>query len=675
MWVQTKEASDRLGINYNTVRQQIKRNTAKFQYRYVDGVGRGGKSLEIWVDDEAVPAPIAPEIRQTPVMQRKQPEKPAKQHNKPITQQTSGTFLRLDKKEQSEVLQRIELVKSYVNRPKWMSYAEWAEGKELPTKAHFLKWVGLYRQGIQNQNVSDLFCDKRGRPKDSFKMTAEMREMAECYLLQTKIHPNDVGIYTLMKHTFGSALPSCDTVCRYLAWFRKKNMALIRHKENPDKAKGESMAAFGNESEKVLYRNHFWELDGTPADIICDDGIRYTIIAALDIYTRRVYLTIEAKSNAYALARNMRGAILKLGIPENVVCDNGRDYKSNHFESVLQNLNINKVELPPFSGQRKPHVERFFGTMTRELFSGLEGYVGPDVATRAAIQSQMGYERKLKAIAEWKKQKYTSDSFTKAMTNKQKVMEVFVPIGVNELREWLSAWVDAIYEQRKHGGINMKPIEKYNADITPVRIIENERMLDILLGEWREMTVSKKGIVIRRDGIDAEYQHVKLIGHIGERVYVALGADAGEIYVYDAEMAHICIATDESMKGKSREHIRELHREMGKIEREKTKLVKKANELMEKMQYPTYKDVIASAAKIAIPAKQRKQELKVDIETPTAQVVMNGDRPLFTSDFDALVWAIENGREAEFADLIKERAEIYEMAKRDVEYRIKGKVG
>ncbi|MDR0579605.1 MAG: DDE-type integrase/transposase/recombinase [Campylobacteraceae bacterium] len=666
MWVTAKEAVPILGIEYIALKVQIHRKTAKFKYRYVEGKGRGGRTLEIWIDDTAKSETVA-----KPAQKRHMQEKPVNMHR-------SNAFLRLKAEKQSEILERVELIKSYVNRPIWMSFSEWAEGKNLPTRAHFLKWVRLYRQGIRNQNALDLFCDNRGRPRESFKMTQEMRQAAECYILQTKTHPSDVVIYACMKQYFGDALPSCDTVLRYLKWYRESNKALILHKENPDKAKGKSLAAFGNASEIAKYKNHYWELDGTPADLICSDGIRYTIIAALDIYSRRVCLTVEPKSNSYALARNMREAILKLGVPENVVCDNGRDYKSNHFESVLQNLGINKKEVPPFSGQNKPHVERFFGTLTRELFSSLEGYVGPDVATRSAIQSQMSYERKLNAIKEWKKQQYTSDSFKRAMTSKKEVMEVFVPLSADELRAWVNAWVDAVYEQRKHGGINMTPMEKYNADITPARTVEDTRMLDILLGEWREMTVGKKGIVIRRDGIDAEYQDIKLIGYIGERVYVALGQDAGEVYVYNAEMAPICVAIDESMKGKSREQIRALHKEMGKIEREKTKLVKRANELMEKMQYPAYKDVIASAAKVALPAKQTKQAHKIDIELPDEHkedTVMNGDRPLFTSDFDALVWAIENNKEAEFGELINERSELYELAKNEVEYRTKERAG
>jgi transposase InsO family protein len=678
MWVQTKEAAERLGKSERNIRIVIERavasaKTPPWEYRYVDGKGRGGKSLEIWVDDEAVAAKdkAAAAPAQTPVTQQKQPEKPA-------AKQTKGAFLRLTKAKQAEVNARIELVRNYINRPRWMSYEQWAEGKNLPTKAHFLKQVALYRQGIkEQQNVLDLFCNQRGRPKGKIKMTTEMQEMAQRYILRRDIHPNDVGIYTLMKFAFKDTLPSRDTICRYLKRFRDENKVLVAYAKDPDRARSKYRAAFGNASEKAHYKNHYWELDGTPADVITSDGRRWTIIGAIDVYSRRVVLTLEPTSSSYALARNLRAGILKLGVPENVITDNGRDYKSNHFESVCQLLHINKEEVPPYSGWCKPHIERFFGTMTRELFRGLEGFCGHNVAERSAIQNSLSFERKQDARRRWRAQKYTEKSFTRAMMDKNNTLGVFVPLTPDELSAYLSGWVEGVYEQRKHGGIDTTPIQKYAADLTPARTIENERTLDILLGEWEERTVGKDGIVIRRDGKEAQYTHTALIGHIGERVYVALGADMGEIYVYDEQMAPICMATDASLEGINREAMRNISKEMRKIESESLKLTQRADELARKLNDPTVKDIISASAKTALKLPRRLKTHKVDIETPTAQeVVMNGDRPLFTSEYEMFAWHIENGRENEInPENLNKFAEIYEMAKRDVEYRIKGKVG
>ncbi|MDR2081184.1 MAG: hypothetical protein LBP54_04790 [Campylobacteraceae bacterium] len=212
MWVLAKEATDKTGISFDTIHKQIKRGKCIYKYRYVDGKGRGGRKLEIWVDDKLQPVDchwasplamtecVASRIpRDEPSTEGKQAcgsakkecdqplmrEKPheTKQAIDPITY----NYNCLTKSKQAKVLERIELVKSYVNRPNWMDFEQWANGKNLPTKAHFFKWVRLYRQGIRNQNVLDLFCDKRGRPKDSLKMTVEMQEMAQRYILRRDI--------------------------------------------------------------------------------------------------------------------------------------------------------------------------------------------------------------------------------------------------------------------------------------------------------------------------------------------------------------------------------------------------------------------------------------------------------------------------------------------------------
>ena len=45
MYVETKIASVVYGVATNTFTQCAKRNSDKYTYRYIDGVGRGGKAL------------------------------------------------------------------------------------------------------------------------------------------------------------------------------------------------------------------------------------------------------------------------------------------------------------------------------------------------------------------------------------------------------------------------------------------------------------------------------------------------------------------------------------------------------------------------------------------------------------------------------------------------------
>ena len=62
MWLNSKKAAEILGIKYDTLQKSINRankTNKKFcsikcnilPFKYTDGVGRGGKTLQIWIDD------------------------------------------------------------------------------------------------------------------------------------------------------------------------------------------------------------------------------------------------------------------------------------------------------------------------------------------------------------------------------------------------------------------------------------------------------------------------------------------------------------------------------------------------------------------------------------------------------------------------------------------------
>lgn len=670
MWTKAKEAAQTLGFEYENIKKQVSRHlkggkAPQFKYQYIEGVGGNkGRVLQVWIEDEAS------------IVQAQKPTPKPSLHVSTQTP-TSTKYLLATKEAQAEAIKKIDLVKSYLNRDRYVSFEDWAKGKTVPSRAHFLRLVKDYKNGLKTGNVVDYFIDSRGRPKGSITLSSDMQAMCERYLLRGDIHPNNRGIYENMRVAFGDALPSFSTIDRFIITFKRENAQLMAFAKNPDKAKGKYRAAFGNASIKAQYKNHYWELDGTPADLITSDGKRPTIIGTIDVYSRRVVLSVEDRSNSYALARNLREAMLTLGTPENVVTDNGRDYMSNHFESVCANLKINKIEVPPYSGWCKPHIERFFGTMTRELFRQLEGFCGHNVAERQSIQDRLSFEKKIEARNRWRAQKLDEKKFVHAML--KETMPVFIPLSMEELTYWVRAWNEAVYEQRIHGSLGVSPMEQYTKDITPAETIRDPRMLDVLLGEWIEMSVGKKGITIKRDGKEALYQHVNLIEFIGERVFVALGADMGEAYIYQADMTPICTAKDASLEGVSREAMRNIHRDMRKLESESTKRVKKAEELAQRLADPTIKDLIEKRAReMAIsPIANIKYRKNVHVEVPKEAknpAMING-RPLFKSDFEALVWAIENEKEADFAILIKEQNDVYEMAKRDVLYRKTKKVG
>ena len=82
-------------------------------------------------------------------------------------------------------------------------------------------------------------------------------------------------------------------------------------------------------------------------------------------------------SRATAIAALLRHCILEWGVPEAVRTDEGKDYTSRHVLGVLADLEIEHRPCPPYTPEAKPFVERFLGTLTRDLFASLPGF--PDM--------------------------------------------------------------------------------------------------------------------------------------------------------------------------------------------------------------------------------------------------------------------------------------------------------
>ncbi len=251
-------------------------------------------------------------------------------------------------------------------------------------------WLRKYKEAeASGANLVEIFIDTRGAVAGAGvkSLDDKMKEVAIAYFVKDSII-NISEIYLNMKHKFGEFLPSYDVLNRFYKDWKEKNPLLYEFAKSPDSAKNKFLAAYGSADAKANYKNQFWELDSTPADVICADGKRYSVLAAIDIFSRRVVFHVAETSSSYSVSQLLRKAILKLGIPENVVVDNGKDYTSNHFESICTNLKINMNVVPPFSGDCKPHVERVFGTMARELFEQIPGYIGHSVAERQELQAR-----------------------------------------------------------------------------------------------------------------------------------------------------------------------------------------------------------------------------------------------------------------------------------------------
>ena len=339
---------------------------------------------------------------------------------------------------------------------------------------------------------------------------------------------------------------SVHAVRRWLARWRTRHARALSAVTNPDRHRSHRKPAGGDAAASIVRLNQLWELDSTPADVMCigpkgsGDGKarRHAIVAVVDIWSRRAKVLVVPTSRATAIAALLRRSLLAWGVPEAVRTDEGRDYTSRHVLGVLADLEIEHRPCLPYTPEAKPFVERFLGTLARGLFAHLPGVTGHDVAQAQAIRGRRSFAAR--------RGKGAAETFGVALT-------------AEDLQAKCDAWCDDVYARRGHDGLGgMSPFDRARSWTGPIRRIPDERALDALLAEpvtgdpFR--TVSKDGI--KADG--GVYIAPALGSLIGERVQVRRDpADLGRLAVYlpdpdgphDALGRFVCVAEDPDRTG------------------------------------------------------------------------------------------------------------------------------
>ncbi|WP_413206753.1 Mu transposase C-terminal domain-containing protein [Rhodospirillum sp. A1_3_36] len=376
-------------------------------------------------------------------------------------------------------------------------------------------------------------------------------------LIAEKPHVQAITIHKGLKARFPEKdLPAERSIQRWVTAWKVDNAQLFEKVRDPDAWRSKYKAASGSRSEGIVRLNQVWELDSTPADLLLADGARHSLIGVIDVYTRRLRLLVSRTSCAAGVAATLRGAVVAWGVPEMVRIDNGSDYVSRHMRRAYDSLGIETHICPPFTPEAKPHIERSFRTFSHGLLELLPAFVGHNVAERKAIENRK--------------------SFAQRLMSKDEVVEV--RMAAPQLQEFCDKWCADLYAHEPHGGLNgQTPFQVAAAWTAPVKRIENERALDVLLSPtdgdgWK--TVTKKGIRADR----ASFDHAYLGGMEGQRVQVLFDdADYGYIYVFDDAGEFVCKAMCPERTGVSRAEVaatRKAHQTLANAEG--MKMLKKA---------------------------------------------------------------------------------------------------
>lgn len=404
--------------------------------------------------------------------------------------------------------------------------------------------LNRWREIISSKGIAFLAGDYFGigkrEPRQSKSLIdqhADLSALIKKVLIQIP-HARATQIHEALKpycNNKSLPLPSLKTIERWTNKFREKNTMLLMSISDPDGYKSKFQPAFGSRSEHVERLDQEWQMDASPADVMCTDG-RFHIIGCIDVWSRRLKFLVTASPTAQAVAECLRKCILAWdNVPETAKTDNGTDYRSKHMKRVFLSLAIEQVLCDAYSGDQKPFIERVFGTFTRGHVEWLPGFIGHSVADRKKIEAR------------------------KSLAQRRADPDNVIPVSMtsDDLQKYCDHWTDNVYQHKVHSDLSITPFQKAAQSHDQKRSITDVRVLDILLSPapggdgWR--VVTKKGIELEK----AHFTAPELEKYFGQRVQVLLLPNHGQVVVNgtDPDTDHfgfICIAQCDERLGISR---------------------------------------------------------------------------------------------------------------------------
>jgi putative transposase len=206
------------------------------------------------------------------------------------------------------------------------------------------------------------------------------------------------------------------------------------------------------------------------------------LMAIIDDYSRVIVGSeFGFQENTLLLEKVFKGAILQYGIASRFYVDNGASFSSEYLAKVCASLGIGLVHSKPYDSPSRGKIERFFRTVRESFLAGFHA----------------NYE------------------FT-----------------LGELNEKFASWLRNGYHHRHHGGIDARPMDRYQASLSlyPLKRTDEEALDEFFMMSTertvnRDSTVSHKGTIYE---VPPQY--------IGRRVTLKFVQEKpGQVFLYDNE--------------------------------------------------------------------------------------------------------------------------------------------
>jgi putative transposase len=405
-------------------------------------------------------------------------------------------------------------------------------------------------------------------------------------------------IYRELQQQFpDKKLPSPASIARWHSALKASEPGLFWSVVNPTVYRNSYQPACGDASEGIDHANQRWEIDGTRADLLVDGslanifdigGKRYTLLSAIEVYSRRVIISVvEVNSGDNVVNLFLRRGFQTWGIPEEIRIDCGREFLNKRLQGLCLGMSIHLKACIPGKPEQKPHVERMFRTLREGLLQCLPGYCGYNPAMRKMLESANG--------------------------------GAIQPIlTAQDLQDCIDRWLANNYEQRDHGSLGTTPMQQWLASPIAPKYIADERQLDLLLLPVGTARVGKEGVYYK--GAHYLDQTGKWAGHIGTRVAVRLDAAKARIFCFSDSPAgeFLFVALDPKLANIPNIEFVVSARQALKLKDSKSrKVLRQARKKVEHIQRARAAQPISTEIPNVVPF-QRNEEAPVSIEIQQA---------------------------------------------------------
>lgn len=414
-----------------------------------------------------------------------------------------------------------------------------------------LRWLSLHPKTfynlMQRWKHADLESLKDGRTNDHararghFHMHPEHARIAERLIVgNRKLQQSDRWLHKLLCEALIQAglepLPSLKATRVFRSGYLEEHERDLFVMRAPDRAKGSIRPAVGSMSDSATRPNQIVELDFTPANVLGRDGRRAHIGTAIDVFTRRRVDLLVDRPNSDAVAEIIKRYITLHGVPACIRIDNGREFVNQRILLGAKAFRIDVDIMPPYSGDKKPFVERSHRTLADQVFPLLDSHIGRNVAERQAIREETVFARR----------------------GQEKAQLASKGLDRPDLQRLIDAW-SVSYHNTAHSSLGCSPNEMAARHRGQWSRLDPEQLPLLALHFARPAgrgvaTVGKEGL--RVDGRDYAAPELFYPQLNGARVAVREHpTDAGALMVFTEEDSFLCVAWNPELAGIDRAEL------------------------------------------------------------------------------------------------------------------------